>query len=38
VVEGAMPAAILAILIDQFLANVESIFNYSAREREPVTQ
>jgi osmoprotectant transport system permease protein len=31
VIEGAVPAAILAILIDQFLANIESSFAYSAQ-------
>jgi osmoprotectant transport system permease protein len=31
VIEGAVPAAILAILIDQFLANLESTFTYSAQ-------
>jgi len=30
IVEGALPAAILAILADQLLANIESIFAYSA--------
>lgn len=30
IIEGAAPAAILAILADQLLANVESVFAYSA--------
>jgi osmoprotectant transport system permease protein len=29
VIEGAIPAAFLAILLDQFLANVEKMFDYS---------
>ncbi len=32
IIEGAVPAAILAILADQLLANVEGIFAYSAEE------
>jgi osmoprotectant transport system permease protein len=30
IIEGAVPAAILAIIADQFLANIEGIFAYSA--------
>jgi osmoprotectant transport system permease protein len=32
VIEGAIPAALLAILLDQLLANVEEIFAYSPAE------
>jgi osmoprotectant transport system permease protein len=31
ILEGAVPAAVLAILIDQFLANIERLFAYPAR-------
>ena len=34
IIEGAIPAAILAILIDQLLANIERIFAYSASTSE----
>lgn len=30
IIEGALPAAILAVLVDQLLANVEGVFAYSA--------
>ena len=32
IIEGALPAAILAVLADQLLANVEGVFAYSANE------
>ncbi|MDD5083091.1 MAG: ABC transporter permease subunit, partial [Dehalococcoidales bacterium] len=32
VIEGAVPAAILAILADQLLANIESLFTYPGIE------
>jgi ABC-type proline/glycine betaine transport system permease subunit len=32
IIEGALPAAILAVLADQLLANVEGIFAYPANE------
>ena len=32
ILEGAVPAAILAVLADQLLANVEGIFTYSAKQ------
>ena len=32
IIEGALPAAILAVLADQLLANVEGTFAYSANE------
>ena len=32
IIEGAVPAAILAILVDQLLANVEGVFAYSAEK------
>jgi osmoprotectant transport system permease protein len=31
IIEGAVPAAILAILVDQFLANIERLFAYPAQ-------
>ena len=30
IIEGALPAAILAVLADQLLANIEGVFAYSA--------
>ena len=32
IIEGTLPAAILAILADQLLANVEGVFAYSSAE------
>ena len=32
IIEGALPAAILAVLADQLLANVEAVFAYSAEK------
>jgi osmoprotectant transport system permease protein len=32
IIEGALPAAILAVLADQLLANVEGVFAYSANK------
>ena len=32
ILEGAVPAAILAILVDQILANIEGSFAYATEE------